>query len=289
MIPRDLDLLADHIEKRGTRFVWIDSLVTTLPDDTKSISYKDVATVLRRLGDFAERAGVAVVAPWHLNKAAGGDTALRMMDSRAFRTAARSVLLVVADPEAGGGIVALDKANGGTLAVPALRFRIRSAQYVVEEIDEETGQSVEVPGSCGVAEWAGEVLGDGREVARALLAPRMERDDDPKAWLRRYLDLTGEVERSKVVEAGKDAGHSVDKLKRAARSLRVSYRSTATVPPRTLWRLPDPPDTDPTAQAEQGSYTPPACTACAPWGERKCLSYSSFPRSAPRSARSASG
>jgi hypothetical protein len=57
-----------------------------------------------------------VIARWHLNKSEGNDTALRMMDSRAFRTATRSVLLVVADSEnQGRGIVALDKVNATPL------------------------------------------------------------------------------------------------------------------------------------------------------------------------------
>lgn len=281
VIPRDLDLLDRVVADHGAVLVWIDSLVTTFADGMKSISYKDTASVLRRLGDFAERAAVAVAAPWHLNKTAGGDTALRMMDSRAFRTAVRSVLLVVADPENGGGLIALDKANGGTLDVPALRYTIRSARYTVEEVDDQTGEIVEVPGSCGVAEWTGEVTGDGREVARALLAPRMERDDDPKAWLRRYLTDCGESERNKVLAAGEDAGHSADKLKRAARALRVAYRTTPTVPPRTSWRLPeatlDGEDEPESPQAAQIPYTPPLAPL-APLGESEHASLTLFPQ-----------
>lgn len=99
ILPRDAPGLAHTIEAEGAALVLIDSLVTTLPEQLKSIAYKDMATVLKRLGAFAEAADVAVLAPWHLNKSSGSDTALRMMDSRALRTATRSVLLVVADPE----------------------------------------------------------------------------------------------------------------------------------------------------------------------------------------------
>src|SRR5204862_5458552 len=126
--------------ERSTTMMWIDSLVTTLPDTMKSVSYKDTAKVLTALGDFAEHNNVAVVAPWHLNKAVGNDTALRMMDSRAFRTAVRSVLLVAPDPDKPGtGIIALDKANGGTLDVPAIPYTITSSPYTVAETDPDTG------------------------------------------------------------------------------------------------------------------------------------------------------
>ena len=63
--------------------------MSTMPDGLKSISYKDTAKLLHQLGEWAERHGVALAAPWHLNKAAGSDTALRIMDSR--RSDCRSV------------------------------------------------------------------------------------------------------------------------------------------------------------------------------------------------------
>jgi hypothetical protein len=87
ILPRDLPLLTEAIQKTGAVLVWIDSLVTTLPDETKTISYKDVNKVLKPIGNWADAHDVAVAAPWHLNKAAGSDAAVRMMDSRAFRTA----------------------------------------------------------------------------------------------------------------------------------------------------------------------------------------------------------
>jgi archaellum biogenesis ATPase FlaH len=120
ILPRDLPLLTDVVRRVDAAMVWIDSLVTVLPDELKSISYKDVNKAMKAIGSWADVERVAVIAPWHLNESAGSDTALRMMDSRAFRTAVRSLLLIVADPDAeeGGpqrGIVALDKANAGTL------------------------------------------------------------------------------------------------------------------------------------------------------------------------------
>ena len=249
IVPRDLALLSDLVSEHRAVLVWIDSLVTTLPDDLKSIAYKDTAKVLRTLGNWAESRRVALVAPWHLNKAAGSDTAVRIMDSRAFRTAVRAMLLVVPDPDAPEGttqgIVALDKANAGTLHVPALRYRIRVASYVVDELDEDTGQVRQVPGSCAVADWVGEVEGDGRSIAREALAPRIEKVGTASQWLRDYLTEEGETARPAVIEAAAAAGFSIDAVKRAARAVGVQSRDESgrdedTGHPwrRALWSLP---------------------------------------------------
>jgi AAA domain-containing protein len=225
VLPRDLARLTRAVQKHAAPLVWIDSLVTTLPDDVKTISYKDTSKVLKALSEWAEAHRVAVCAPWHLNKAAGSDTALRMMDSRAFRTTVRSVLLVVADPDAPEdvtqGIVALDKSNAGTLHVPALRYRIRSARYTVTEVDEDTGAPVDRDDSCGVVDWIGEVDGDGRAIARDALAPRVEQEGTARQWLRQYLIDHPQVPRQQVLAAAEVVGHSESAIKRAARSLNL--------------------------------------------------------------------
>jgi 5S rRNA maturation endonuclease (ribonuclease M5) len=246
VIPRDLDEIARLCRKRNTALVVIDSFVTTLPETMKSISYKDTATVLKALGVFAETTNVAVLAPWHLNKAGGSDTALRMMDSRGFRTAARSILLAVGDPEKHGEvIVALDKANGASLDTPAVRFRIDTASYTVEEIDEQTGEVSYIPATCSVATLIREEAGNGRDLARRLLTPAMERGNDPKKWLRQYLTETGPCLRDQIMEAAKEAGFGEKKIQRAAGKLRVVYRDHTIKRPNNTplrkveWSLPD--------------------------------------------------
>jgi len=228
IVPLDLGALSATVRKHDAALVWIDSLVTTLPDELKTISYKDTATVLKRLGGWAETERVAVAAPWHLNKAHGSDTAVRIMDSRAFRTAVRSMLLIVADPDADEGVtqglVALDKANAGPLAVPAMRYRIRSAPYEVTELDEATGELRDVAASCGVADWIGSVAGDGRELARSYLVPKVEKENDSKVWLRDYLDDAGEALRSDVIAAASQGGFSRAAIERAAAKLPVHSR-----------------------------------------------------------------
>ncbi|WP_448611843.1 AAA family ATPase [Geodermatophilus sp. URMC 60] len=229
ILPRDLPLLTDVIRQVDAALVWVDSLVTVLPDELKTISYKDVAKAMKEIGSWTEAQRVALVAPWHLNKNAGGDTALRMMDSRAFRTAVRSLLLIVADPDAeeGGpqqGIVALDKANAGTLNVPGLRYRIRSAHYTVSEVDRRTGELVDRPASCGVAEWIGQVEGDGRAIARAALVPKIDKQPTAQEWLSNYLAARGETLRQKVLDDGAEAGFKRTAITTAAGKIPVHSR-----------------------------------------------------------------
>jgi hypothetical protein len=254
IVPRDLDVLSEAVVNYRAGLMWIDSLVTTLPEDLKSVSYKDVATALKKISTWAEYTGVAVAAPWHLNKTSGGDTAIRMMDSRGFRTAARSVLLVVADPEADEGvtqgIVAVDKSNASTIAVPALRYRIDSAAYRVEELDEETGEVREIPASCGVVTWLGEVEGDGRAIAREMLAPLIQHEGTAANWLRDYLEGEGEAARVDVIAEAEREGFSESSIKRAARSVVVSRFETGQDEHgrpfrRAIWSLPQPGHTHP--------------------------------------------
>lgn len=282
IVPRDLAYIRLLVRKHDAAMVYIDSLVTTLPDELKSISYKDTAKVLKALGGWAEAERVSVVAPWHLNKTSGSDTALRIMDSRAFRTAVRSMLLIVPDPDAPEGvtqgIVALDKANAGTLNVPALRYRIRSATYTVPEVDEQTGEVTDVTASCGVADWIGEVDGDGRQIAREALTPAIERDGSPKTWLREHLLSEGEASRVDVIAAAREAGFSLDQIKRAARSLGVHSRDVTGRDEKTgrpwraaVWSLPQSGHTHPTAPTAPTGETTTAPTTPIGAGQTKSV------------------
>jgi hypothetical protein len=222
-LPADLEALSVTVREHEIAMVWIDSLVTTFPADMKTISYHEVSAALRPLNAFAEQERMAVVAPWHLNKAGGHGSAARMMDSRAFRTATRSVLMVVPVESCEGateGVVALDKANAGPTRIPALRYRLRSARYQVEEC----GAVVEA--DCAVADWLGPEDADGRDIIRAAFAPpERGRVNPTQEWLREYLEVQGESERQEVIEAArKEEGISESSVSRAARALRVRSR-----------------------------------------------------------------
>lgn len=128
--------------------------------------------------------------------------------------------------------------------MPGLVYRIRSARYVVAEVDQATGEVLDVAASCGVADWIGTVEGDARAVARAALTPALAQQGGPVQWLRDYLTSSGETARMDVIAAAEEDGHSESAMKRAARSLRVVSESrkgqTATGRPfhKAIWSLP---------------------------------------------------
>ena len=106
----------------------------------------------------------------------------------------------------------------GLWPAPALRYRIRRVVYEVDEIDPDSGAISQREGSCGVVDWLGEMVGDGRELARSALVPRIEREDDPKHWLRDYLTDRGPSPSAEVKVAAKERGFGERALQRAAGS-----------------------------------------------------------------------
>lgn len=249
IIPRDLQEVGVLVRDVGASLVWVDSLVTALPDGMKTISYKDTAKVLKALGNWAEAEDVAVVAPWHLNKSSGTSSALRVMDSRAFRTSVRSMLMVVKDPDAPEGetrgLVVLDKANGGTLNVPGLRYHIRSSPYMVEEVDEDTGEVYEVMASCGVVDWIDEVpAAVAQELVKASLDTGLTKENDPAGWLRDFLTEHGATAREEIIPAAGLAGFSESAIQRARRRLGVKtteetgQKENGAPFRKSIWKLP---------------------------------------------------
>jgi hypothetical protein len=149
-----------------------------------------------------------------------------MMDSRGFRTAIRSVLLVAAVPDKPNeGIVALDKTNSGTLDVPAIQYRIEPSSYQIAERDGATGETREIWATCGVARFVDEVPGNGRDYVRSLLQPKMQQTNSVADWLELFLKTSGETSREDIMKTGSEHTFSEDQIKRAARKLNVVYRN----------------------------------------------------------------
>jgi hypothetical protein len=127
----------------------------------------------------------------------------------------------------------------------AVRFKIDTASYTVEEIDQETGEVVHIAATCSVAKYIREEAGNGRDLARKLLTPAMERDNDPKTWLRQYITDHGPTMRDEVIEAAEAAGFSERQMQRAAKALRIRYithtikRPNSTPLRKDEWSLPD--------------------------------------------------
>jgi hypothetical protein len=118
--------LEKAIEERGdVRLVVIDPLMVHLSEKVDPHKDADIRRVLSRLGQLAQRHGLAIIGVVHLNKNSQESEVLhRVMGSTAIIAAARSGLLVAAEPDdTDHRIIGSIKSNLAE-PPPSLRFHI---------------------------------------------------------------------------------------------------------------------------------------------------------------------
>jgi len=247
-LPADLDLLAAEMQRANARIVFCDSFADLLHDDLDAHQYKPVVKAIHQINDWARAHDFAVVGLWHINKTQSSDSAAKLMGSRGFRTAMRSVLMAFRDPDASegvnAGVIVLDKVNAGRPA-EALRYVIGSWDYVVEEVDPVTGAVELVDGNCGVIRWDGGLGTDGRELLKRALGGvhRSNSVDRACEWLLEFLS-DGPMSRQEILSAAKGQGLSEAAIKRASAQLGVDSNNCPVPrqgkPPiqRAVWSLP---------------------------------------------------
>jgi RecA-family ATPase len=124
-IPDDVPALEQLCLEENVRLVVIDPLVAFLANSVDTASDQNVRRVLHLLARVAERCNCAVVLLRHLNKGSSAKAIYRGGGSIGIIGAARSGLLVAADPgRPEGRVLAVTKSN---LARPpqSLGFRLR--------------------------------------------------------------------------------------------------------------------------------------------------------------------
>jgi hypothetical protein len=238
-LPDDVDRLAEAVARTGARLVCVDPIMAHLATALDVHRDHAIRRALAPLAALADDAGAAILAVAHLNKSAGSDLFGRVGGSIGLTAAARSVLVMGTDPEAGEDapdrILAHGKSNVGPLA-PALRVRIE-------------GRTVDTPDgpipTSGIA-WTGEapdvhvsdLLGspeDGERFGRT----------DAAAFLVDVL-TDGPLAAKDVRRMARDAGIADRTLDRAKASAGiVSHRSGFGPGATFAWALPDhrtPPD-----------------------------------------------
>ena len=218
-LPDDIDKLADAIRCADARMVVIDPVVAHLATGLDSHRDHSIRRALAPLAALADESAVAIVGVVHLNKSASSDLFGRIGGSIGLTAAARSVLVMGADPDAGADsterVVAHGKSNLSALA-PAVRVRIESRIVHGAEEPIET---------AGIA-WLGEapnmhvsdLLGALGE-DRAELSPRREAE----MFLRELL-ADGAVPSAVVKKAAGEAGIALASLRRAKTAIRAKAR-----------------------------------------------------------------
>lgn len=99
VIPDDLPLLAQAVQRVAARLLVIDPLMAHLSDGTNAYRDQDMRKALAPLAAFAERCGTAVLVVRHLNKSTGGNVLYRGGGSIGIIGAARIGLLAGRDPD----------------------------------------------------------------------------------------------------------------------------------------------------------------------------------------------
>lgn len=203
----------------SARMLIVDVLMAFLPAGTDSHRDQDIRRVLSALGAAGERNGCTVLLLRHLNKAKGGDPMYRGGGSIGIVGAARSGLLVAADPDdPTRRVLACVKSNLG-VKPDSLTYRL-----------------VDSP-EHGVARvvWEGTTDHD----AHGLLCGSGSDDSDDRKEIDRWLsDLlaNGSVKANEVYSAADAAGYSKDQAKRSKKRLGIhAVRETGDGP--WFWKL----------------------------------------------------
>lgn len=135
-LPRDIGEMTGIVREHDVAMIILDPLMSMLDGTMKSNDYQAVYAALTPVMDMAEHADVAVVGIMHLNKSQGVDPLTRMMASRAFAAAPRSVLMAhqqAEDDDAPPGgparyLLGHEKCNLGPKA-PTLTYTIETETW----------------------------------------------------------------------------------------------------------------------------------------------------------------
>ncbi len=224
-VPGDVPLIEKAIERVGAILVVIDPLMAFLSGTTDSYRDQDVRRALAPLAKLAERTGAAVVVVRHLNKQGGKNPVYRGGGSIGIIGAARSGMIVGADPDDEDRRVLAPVKNNLAAPAPSLAFTLQQADNGAVRVD-----------------WRGETSLSAGDL---LATPR---DDNSSALELAQEFLTellaeGPVPHREVVDAAEQAGISMRTARRAKQELGVRSVAVREAGERGVrgweWRLPE--------------------------------------------------
>ena len=241
VLPLDLAKVEAAMRPTGASLLVVDPLVSVL--DGRLDSHKDhsVRQALDPISKLARESGIAVLGITHVGKSKQGDFADRVLGSRGFTGAARSVLALIRDPEDPEEkrlCLGVQKSNyGDRTGVPTLALEVAPA-------------SVQVDGGDVASVGKVVILGETSRSVADLLADSddpqdREEGDDSEQWLRSYLeDRGGEAAVAAIQKDCRKDGISYDVLKKRKKRLGVKSEKSG-LTGGWFWSLPE-------AQTEEG-------------------------------------
>jgi putative DNA primase/helicase len=208
----DLDRLEKEIDLRQVTLVVIDPASAYLiPKKGKGIDRNnagDVRTILDRLGAFAARHDLGVLAISHLNKSSGARAITRIMGSQEWAAAPRAVFIVTEDAGTGRRLFLPLKNN---LAPDRFGYSFEIEDKIIAE---GINTSAVVWGSEPVTISADE----------ALAAAAMKKDTSRAVEFLEEVLSEGPMDQTDIVRLGKEAGFTEKNLRTAREKLGVTPR-----------------------------------------------------------------
>ena len=236
-LTTDLPLLYKEIEKIGNVILVIIDPVSAYLGVGKVNSYSqsDVRGVLTPLKELAEETCVAVIGICHFNKKVDVTSALlRVADSIAYTAAARSVYVVLDDPEdknsklfvkAKNNLAADNKALRYGFGVKTVGHDARLSKDIQAPFVTWHPQHVELTANEAMSAAAGQ-SGYAKREAKEFLCDRLE---------------AGPVGMEDVLEEAKQEGIAEKTLRRAKKELGIKSRKAPARDGKWTWELPPKP------------------------------------------------
>jgi hypothetical protein len=233
VLPRDLGRLETDVVETGARLVIVDPMLASFGLELNAHRDQDVRVVLAQLAAIAARNDCAAVGVMHLNKNPSKDAYVRISSSTGFFNAARSVVLVVRDPDEPEDhrLVAQVKANWSRRA-PIQRHVLEPIE--LPHIDSETGRRI-VTSRMRFVELAEGI--DRDSILGEPVPERGERTDAAVVWLEAALSDSDWHDSAGIKDDAVTAGIALRTLQRAVTTLSVEIDSGG-FPRTTRWRLP---------------------------------------------------
>lgn len=224
-LTQDVAELERLAEEKDAALLLLDPLMSVVGSRTKTRDFQSVQAALEPVVEVAQKARMSVLGLIHLNKSQGVDLVSKIMDSRAFASVARAILVASRDDRQEGDretfVLGQEKSNYGPRVPHVLRYVIQAEEVGTDQEDGEPllGQRLVFLGREKGSVQAIVTEQESRGSARVTQAGRAEE------WLTGFLREHGPMESSSVKEAGVAAGFSKTTVERTARRLPVTVMS----------------------------------------------------------------
>ena len=249
-LPIDQELLVKEAVGVEAKLIVLDPLVSAL--DGKLDSHKDhsIRQALDPLNRIADRSECAVIGIVHLNKGVSLDVLDRVIGSRAFTAAARSVIVLERDSE--------DETDTRRLVIHAKsNLAPRDIDATVIELKSTSVETEEGPTELAAIKILGTRPVDLSDVLKPRDSKDVNEQSEAGAWLLEYLTKAGgEAASSDVMKRGLEAGYSKDLLKRARDRTGVITTRTKGFQPSTIWSLPQSEQSEQSVQLVETEHNP---------------------------------